>query len=105
MGSRYFVLEHGGMEKQDSEGLGPKDMLYLDAEGLVRPGLSAAQPVRDKDCSHPPDGRLAAGPAGTELAAVRRGAEAEARDQLLRGNNRQCVLLREIILDGVKRFK
>ena len=32
-----YVLECGRMEKQDSEGLRPKKMLYLDAEGFVWP--------------------------------------------------------------------
>lgn len=36
-GSLEYVLECGRMEKQDSEGLGPKKMLYLDAEGFVWP--------------------------------------------------------------------
>lgn len=34
-----FVLERGRMEKQDSEGPGPKKMLYLDAKGFVWPLL------------------------------------------------------------------
>ena len=36
-GSLVFVLERGRMEKQDSEGPGPKKMLYLDAKGFVWP--------------------------------------------------------------------
>lgn len=110
--SLVFVLERGRMEKQDSEGPGPKKMLYLDAKGFVWPCYQCrqTQPVRNKGAIQ-----------SIHLTRCCRGAREfhrhraqnhpERGRRLRRGNscsvaiNQQFVLLKEIILDGVKRFK
>lgn len=109
-GSLEYVLECGRMEKQDSEGLGPKKMLYLDAEGFVWPWYW---------CRHRQSGTR--GPFNPSTwhplsqACVFHRHQAPNHPQRgcrqRRGNscsvaiNQQFLLLKEIILDGVKRFK
>lgn len=87
-GLSVFVLELGGMEKQDSEGLGPKKMLHLDAEGFVWPGFERrpASQGQGGHSIHPPDGPLARALCRPRAHGRPELGCDEEREQLLRGN-------------------